>query len=168
MHSSRLRTVRSSGHRGHGVYPSMHLVGVSAQEGEGCLPRGGCQCPGRGWCLPNACCDIHPPVNRMTDRQVWKLYLSATSFADGNNEISCIYTCLFWMDRLRFHQDVNWMHVWRTIGPHHVLWHVIVTCFNCTVFSLRFWCHSPIRASNFRNNLPGQKFTRPDFTGQNN
>ena len=24
------------------------------------------------------------PVNRMTDRQVWKHYLSATSFADGN------------------------------------------------------------------------------------
>ena len=23
-----------------------------------------------------------------------------------------------------------------------------------TVFSLRFWCHSPIQASNFKNNLP--------------
>ena len=37
-----------------------------------------------------------------------------------------------------------------------------------TVFSLRFWCHSPIRASNFKNNSPGQKFTCPDFTWQKN
>ena len=37
MHSSRMRTVRSSSH----VYPSMHWAGgVSAQEG--CLPRGVC------------------------------------------------------------------------------------------------------------------------------
>ena len=35
-----------------------------------------------------------------------------------------------------------------------------------SVFSLRFWCHSPIQASNFKNNSPGQKFTRPDFTWQ--
>ena len=41
--------------------------------------------------------------------------------------------------------------------------------FKCiSVFSLRFWCHSPIRASNFKNNSPGQKFTRPDFTWWNN
>ena len=41
----------------------------------------------------------------------------------------------------------------------------VSTC-NCTlvpVFSLRFWCHSPIWASNFKINSPGQKFTSPDF-----
>ena len=31
------------------------------------------------------------------------------------------------------------------------------------VFSLRFWCHSPIRVSNFKINSPRQKFTCPDF-----
>ena len=32
-----------------------------------------------------------------------------------------------------------------------------------SVFSLRFRCHSPIPASNFKINSPGQKFTRSDF-----
>ena len=32
----------------------------------------------------------------------------------------------------------------------------------CSVFSLRFWCHWPIRASNFKIKLPRQKFTHPD------
>ena len=55
--------------------------GVSAQGvGGWCLPggEGGC------WCIP-ACTEADPPVDRILDTRLWKHYLSATSFADGNN-----------------------------------------------------------------------------------
>ena len=58
---------------------------------EGCLPvgcaAGGCLLGGvclGGMCIP-ACTETDTPtVNRMTDRQVQKHYLSATSFVEGN------------------------------------------------------------------------------------
>ena len=67
MHSSRMRTVC--------------LLTVSRSTGGGCLPGDGGVCSGVsvwGGCLP-------PLVNRMTDRQVQRHYLPATSFAGGNN-----------------------------------------------------------------------------------
>ena len=96
MHSSRMRTVRSSSH----VYPSMHWAGGCVSQnarGRGMSADGGvCPgemsaqgvsaqgdvCPGgvcqgdvrRGGCLPVGCnpacteADTPPPVNRMTDR----------------------------------------------------------------------------------------------------
>ena len=65
--------------------------GMSAQGVEGCLPRlvstwgclpRGCLpggvCP--GGCLPWGVCQTPPPpVNRMTDRHLWKYYLATTS-----------------------------------------------------------------------------------------
>ena len=109
MHSSRMRTIGSSSH----VYPSMHWAegcvsqhalgrGVSAQRG--CLPGEGvypgvCVCPGgvsaqgvsawggclpRGVCLPGGC--IPACTEADTPSPVKKHYLSATSFADGNDE----------------------------------------------------------------------------------
>ena len=94
MHSSRMRTIRCSGHRGEGgVCPDGRAAvwgvcpgGCAQCPGGvcpgGCLPRGclprGCVCP--GGCLPggvSAQGDVcqggvspvhaHPPVNRMTD-----------------------------------------------------------------------------------------------------
>ena len=70
------------------VYPSMHWAGgcvcwgVSAQGG---VCQGGvCQMVSAWGCLPQCMLGYTPlPVNRMTDRQVYKHYLSATSFADG-------------------------------------------------------------------------------------
>ena len=62
IHSSRMRTVRSSSY----VYPSMHWAGrcVSQHALErGCLPRG-------GMCIPECTEADIPPMNRMTDRQV--------------------------------------------------------------------------------------------------
>ena len=110
MHSSRMRTVRSSSH----VYPSMHwaegVVCIPACTGQGgCLPRGTSAWGGsaqgvsafpgghvsqhalrRGGCLPWGCLLAQgggqslPPVNRMTDRQIQKHYLAPTSFARFN------------------------------------------------------------------------------------
>ena len=65
MHSSRLRTVRCSGRRGGLPQYMLGYTGVSAPMHAG----------------------IRTPLNRMTDRQVLKHYLSATSFADGKNSI---------------------------------------------------------------------------------
>ena len=61
MHSSRMRTVRCSG----------HLGGRGSVCLEGCLP-GGCL-PGRG---------VYTPL--WTDRHLWKHNLSITTVADGN------------------------------------------------------------------------------------
>ena len=48
-----------------------------------------------------------PPVNRMTDRQVWKHYLSATSFADGNDSRQdlCIRCWIVFI-------EINWRFVY--------------------------------------------------------
>ena len=61
-----------------GVYPSMHWAGGSAQGGVcwGCLPG--------GVCLPRGCQTPPPPVNRMTDRCLWKYYLATTSLRTVN------------------------------------------------------------------------------------
>ena len=40
------------------------------------------------------------------------------------------------------------------------------TTYLSSVFSLGFWCHWPIPASNFKNNSLGQKFIHLDFTWQ--
>ena len=71
-----IRTVRCSGHLGGGlsaqVHAGIHRGGVSVR-GVSAQGAGGV-CPGE--CLPggdvcsNACWDTHPPVNRVTDRQV--------------------------------------------------------------------------------------------------
>ena len=53
----------------------MRTVRSSSRLLEGGLPRG-------VW-IPACTGADTPPVNRMTDRQVCKHYLSATSFADG-------------------------------------------------------------------------------------
>ena len=58
----------------------------------GCLPRGVSAQGGvhPGGCLPGGVCPVHAGihtpflVNRMTERQVLKILLSATSFADCN------------------------------------------------------------------------------------
>ena len=96
-YSSRIGTIRCSGHLGGGGW---------------CLPSGGV-CP--GWCLPRG--GVHPPTQRQTppdpeadtppdpeadsppdseadtllvdrifDTHLWKHYLSATTVADGNEE----------------------------------------------------------------------------------
>ena len=51
---------------------------------------------GGEWCLPGVSAQVHraggvsaqvhPPVDRILDTRLWKHYLSATSFADGNND----------------------------------------------------------------------------------
>ena len=79
MHSSKMRTVLSSGRLGGGCMPRVGVcLGVHPR---GCLPRGGCVCLGRR-CLPG---DVYLPplVDRILDTCLWKHYLSATSFADG-------------------------------------------------------------------------------------
>ena len=60
MHSSRMPTVRCSG----------HLWGV---------------CP--GVCLPWGCTPPPPPVDRILDTRLWKHYLPATTVADGKNSV---------------------------------------------------------------------------------
>ena len=67
----------------------------------GCLPRG---CLLGRWCLPG---DVHlPPVDRILDTRLWKHYISATSFADGNYKLDkivpknsklifCLLACFF-------------------------------------------------------------------------
>ena len=76
-----------------GVYPSMHWPGgvcIPACTGQGVVSAGGV-CPGgvcqmvSAWrCLPQCMLGYTPPpVNRMTDTQVYKHYLSANSFVDG-------------------------------------------------------------------------------------
>ena len=87
MHSSRMRTIRRSGCRG--VYLSMHWAGgagcvyPSMHWAGGCLPRGGV-------CL-SACWDTHTPVNRMTDRHLWKYYLAATT---SRTVINTVHVCI--------------------------------------------------------------------------
>ena len=70
-----------------------------------CLPRGVCPggvCPVRG-CLPSegvsaqwgGVCPVrgvcpeglHPPMDRILDTRLWKHYLSATTVADGKNQV---------------------------------------------------------------------------------
>ena len=95
MHSSRMRNVRCSSRLPGG--------GVSAYPGGVCLP-GGVWLPGdvclggRGRCLPRrvSIClgGVCLPrgvytslfVDRILDTRLWKYYLSATSFADGNKQ----------------------------------------------------------------------------------
>ena len=87
MHSSRMRTVRSSSH----VYPSMHwaagcvCVYPRMHCAGGCLPGG--ICPGEVSALgvyPSMHWDRHLlPVNRMTDR--CKTLPCRNYVADGNN-----------------------------------------------------------------------------------
>ena len=62
MHSSRMRTIPSSGHLGD-VCPG------------GCLARGGMSAWG----------SVHLPLGQ-NDRCLWKHYLSATTVADGNKK----------------------------------------------------------------------------------
>ena len=70
MYSSRMRTVRCSGNLG--------VRAVSAREWGAC-PEG-----------------VHlPPMNRMTDTQVYKHYLYATTVADGNYTLCGNYTFVF-------------------------------------------------------------------------
>ena len=82
-HSSRMRTVRCSG----------RLLGVSLPRG-GLLPRRGL-CPGKGCVCSGgyipACTEADTPLwtEWLTDR-CKKHYLSATSFADGNNWGICL------------------------------------------------------------------------------
>ena len=51
--------------------------------------------------------------------------------------------------------------------PTHIELDCIVQNSVVSLFSLRFWCHSPIRASKWKINSPRQKFTCLDFTWQN-
>ena len=67
MHSSRMCTVRYSGRRG------VCLPGEGVSAREGVSAQGWGVCPGIR-CLPR-----HSPVNRMTDRRLWKYYLAATT-----------------------------------------------------------------------------------------
>ena len=129
VHSSRMRTVRCSGHLSGDVYPGGCLPGgVSAR---GCVPRGVCAqggvcpggvCPGgcvpRGGVCPGGCLprgsgvsshedclprgfylvEIYPggvclwgcipPVDRNRGTRSWKHHLSATTVADGNNNLN--------------------------------------------------------------------------------
>ena len=99
MYSSRMRTVRCSGHPGGGFVQE----GVSVQRGV-CLPRlvsaqgevsacrGGGGCLPRGGSLPRG---YIPPVNIITDR-CKKHYLSATNVADSKYHVD-IYR-MYWSD----------------------------------------------------------------------
>ena len=74
-----MRTVHCSGRPGGGVYAQggVYLEGVSPQGVGGV-------CPGRS--LPGGSILSHPyPVDSILDTHLWKLYLSATTVADGNN-----------------------------------------------------------------------------------
>ena len=119
MHSSRMRTVRSSGHLSchacppptthaphHACPPAMHAPPPCMPPGHACPPAMHThlpQCPPTHAphmpptthtpchtcpppCMPP--CHAHPchacPPREQNDRQVLKHYLSATSFADGN------------------------------------------------------------------------------------
>ena len=98
MRTTRLLTVSQHAlHRG-----SPQGEGVSAR---GCLPKGDvCICPGgvsaQGVCLPrgvSVCLSMGgvnlPPVGRILETHLWKHYLSATSFADGNEPLGwCLNT----------------------------------------------------------------------------
>ena len=95
MHSNRMHTASFSGRRGCLLWE--------------CLPR-------RCTPLPIACWDIHtpahcmlgytlPPVNRMTDRQVLKHYLTTTSFAGSKNLELFNVTIVFKMSCVWFHPD---------------------------------------------------------------
>ena len=80
MHSSRMYTVRHSG-RLIGGLPGEGVSGQEAVWPGGCLHRG-------VWlegCLPRGVCTFHPE-ERILDTRLWKHYLSATLFADSNNE----------------------------------------------------------------------------------
>ena len=90
------------------MYPSMHWAGGCVSQhalGRGvCIPActgQGVVCPGgclnrrvsargvsaEGMCLPQCMLGYtHPLVDRILDTCLWKHYLSATSFADGNNK----------------------------------------------------------------------------------
>ena len=75
-----MRTVHCSSHLGGGV----SAQGVSAWRGEGCLPD-----REERVCLPGSGVSPHggvylPPVDRILGIRLWKHYLSATLFADGN------------------------------------------------------------------------------------
>ena len=79
--------------KGRGVYPGEGCLPrgvVSVQEGvcpRGCLPGVSAQggvCP--GGCIPAYTEADISPVNGMTVRQVYKYYLSTTSFVDSNND----------------------------------------------------------------------------------
>ena len=105
-----MRTVRCSSHLPGGCLPRGVCQGGVCLTGggvcpEGCLSRGclpgGCVWSGgvsarRGgvWrtrgngCLPRGC--TPPPVDRILDTHLWKHYLSATLFADGNDEPSLV------------------------------------------------------------------------------
>ena len=83
MHSSRLRTVRCSGRRGGLPQYMLGYTGVSAPMHAG----------------------IHTPLNRMTDRQVLKHYLSATSLwrvittCPGDSCIQCALSVTYVMGK---------------------------------------------------------------------
>ena len=69
---------------------------MSVPEGSatgGCLPLG-VSAPG-GYAIP-ACTEADPPVNRITDRHVLKLftYPSQTSFAGGKEITKTVYSIL--------------------------------------------------------------------------
>ena len=86
--SSRMCTICSSGCWGGGGHVSQHALGrgegyVSQHAlGRGCLPRG---MSVQGGVCPSACWDTPPsPVNRMTDRRLWKYYLATTTLRTVN------------------------------------------------------------------------------------
>ena len=81
MHPSRMRTVRCSGRLFCHTCPPCHACSpFHARHPLPCMPHLP-HMPPAMHAPYNAC----PPVNRMTDRQVWKHCLSATTAADGNN-----------------------------------------------------------------------------------
>ena len=105
-------TIRCSGRLMGGVCPG-GVVCLSARRGVcpgGCLPGG--VCPGgmcvsaKEGCLPRGCVCLGgclsvcpwegahlPPVDRILETHLWKHYLSATSFADGNEPLGwCLNT----------------------------------------------------------------------------
>ena len=76
-----MRTVRCSSRLPGGVYPwGVFAWGVSNR---GVLPGGGLPVGGLpgGVCTGRGVCQTPSPVNRMTDRRLWKYYL-----ADGYKE----------------------------------------------------------------------------------
>ena len=78
MHSSRMRTIRCSGHLScHAHPPDMHAPLSCMHTPLPHMPP--CQvCP-----LPH----LHPSIDRMNDTRLWKHYLSTTTLADGNKYI---------------------------------------------------------------------------------
>ena len=132
MHTARLLTVGGGGQcpwvcvsRGMCVWVCVYRVGVSS-----CVCVCVCVCVSRGVYTPRPRGippdpeAYTPPVNKMTDRQVYKHYLPATSFAGGKDSVFLTNSQVVaeW-NYIRFPvmlDEVTWCH-WHSLIVKHIL-----------------------------------------------